>query len=91
MQQSGRYNALKIMKFKKNITVKKKTHSVKNTIISDKKSNYVIYLGDTFEGKEHDKTILEAEEIRFTEKIEGYIDLAYSADIAHNCFAPPAD
>jgi len=37
----------------------------------------VIYLGDTFEGKAHDKTILEEEEIRFTEEIDGYVDLAY--------------
>jgi hypothetical protein len=37
----------------------------------------VIYLGSTCEGKEHDKTILEEEEVRFNEKIDGYIDLAY--------------
>ncbi len=55
----------------------KKIHSVKNTIISDKKSNYVIFLGDTFEGKEHDKTILEAQEVKFTELVDGYIDQAY--------------
>ncbi len=63
--------------YKKNITVEKKTHTVKNTIISVKTSNYALYLGSTFEGKEHDKTIFEEDEVRFTEKIEGYIDLAY--------------
>lgn len=62
---------------KKNTTVEKKVHSVKNTIISEKASNYVIYLGPTFEGKEHDKTILEEEDISFTEKTDCYIDLAY--------------
>jgi len=34
-------------------------------------------LGDTCEGKEHDKTILEDENISFTEQIDGYVDLAY--------------
>ena len=34
-------------------------------------------MGTTYEGKEHDKTILEEDEVRFTETIEGYIDLAY--------------
>lgn len=37
----------------------------------------MIYLGTTYEGKEHDKTIFEEDEVRFTEKIDGYIDLAY--------------
>lgn len=37
----------------------------------------MIYLGNTYEGKEHDKTILEEDEVKFTEKIDGYIDLAY--------------
>lgn len=36
-----------------------------------------MFLGTTFEGKEHDKTILEYDEISFKEKIDGYIDLAY--------------
>ena len=34
-------------------------------------------MGDTFEGKEHDKTILEAQDVRFAEPVVGYIDLAY--------------
>lgn len=57
--------------------MEKKVHTVKNTIISVKTSNYVLYLGTTFEGKEHDKTILEEDEVSFTEKIDCYIDLAY--------------
>jgi hypothetical protein len=65
------------MKSKKNTTVEKKVHTVKNTVISAKTSNYVLFLGTTYEGKEHDKTILEADEISFTEKIDGYVDLAY--------------
>ena len=36
-----------------------------------------MFLGDTFEGKEHDKTILEAQDVRFVEPVDGYIDLAY--------------
>lgn len=34
-------------------------------------------MGTTFEGKEHDKSILEQEQISFKVKIDGYIDLAY--------------
>jgi hypothetical protein len=52
------------MMFRKNITVEKKVHTVKNTIISVKASNYVLYLGNTYEGKEHDKTILEEDEVQ---------------------------
>ena len=37
----------------------------------------MIYLGNTCEGKEHDKTILEEDEVQFTEQIDGYVDLAY--------------
>jgi DDE superfamily endonuclease len=37
----------------------------------------VLYLGVTYEGKEHDKTILEADEVSFSQKIDGYVDLAY--------------
>ena len=36
-----------------------------------------MFLGDTFEGKEHDKTILECEDIRFTKPVNGFLDLAY--------------
>ena len=36
-----------------------------------------MYLGDTFEGKEHDKTILESEGIRFSIPVNVFLDLAY--------------
>jgi DDE superfamily endonuclease len=36
-----------------------------------------LYLGSTFEGKEHDKTILEEDEVSFKEEISCYLDLAY--------------
>jgi hypothetical protein len=63
---------------------KKKMHSVKNTVIRAFESNYILYLGGTFEGKAHDKTILEAEEIHFSKNINGYFDLAYLKLIIKN-------
>ena len=36
-----------------------------------------MFLGDTFEGKEHDKTILESEDIRFIKPVNVFLDLAY--------------
>ncbi|MCZ2355088.1 MAG: hypothetical protein LC115_00110 [Bacteroidia bacterium] len=46
-------------------------------MITDKTTSYVIFLGETYEGKEHDKTILEYEEIDLKEEIKGYLDIAY--------------
>jgi hypothetical protein len=40
-------------------------------------SNRVLYLSETFEGKEHDKTILLESDIKFYKEIEALVDLAY--------------
>ena len=40
-------------------------------------SNRVLYLSETFEGKEHDKTILLESDIKFYKEIEALLDLAY--------------
>lgn len=40
-------------------------------------SNRVLYLSETVEGKEHDKTILLESDIKFNEEIEALVDLAY--------------
>lgn len=40
-------------------------------------SNRVLYLSETFEGKEHDKTILLESDIKFNKEIEALVDLAY--------------
>lgn len=43
---------------------KKKRHTVKNNIISDRRGK-VLYLSNTYEGKKHDKKIADEEEYRF--------------------------
>ena len=40
-------------------------------------SNRVLYLSETFEGKEHDKTILLESDIKFYKEIEALVELAY--------------
>lgn len=43
---------------------KRKTHTVKNLVIHDRKGK-VRYLSDTYEGKKHDKAIADEEDLRF--------------------------
>lgn len=43
---------------------KKKSHTVKNNIISDRRGK-VLYLSDTYEGKKHDKKIVDEEDYAF--------------------------
>lgn len=45
---------------------KRKTHTVKNLVVHDRKGK-VRYLSDTYEGKKHDKAIADAEDLRFPE------------------------
>jgi hypothetical protein len=49
---------------KKYYSGKKKAHTVKNDVISERKGK-VKYLSDTYEGKKHDKTIAEEENYEF--------------------------
>ena len=46
---------------------KKKCHTVKNNIIVGSNDRKIIYLGDTHEGKAHDKKIADKEDVRFPE------------------------
>ncbi len=39
--------------------------------------NRILYLSETFEGKEHHKTILLESDIKFNEKIDASIDSLY--------------
>ena len=43
---------------------KKKAHTVKNNVITERGGN-VVYLSDTYEGKKHDKKIADEEEYKF--------------------------
>lgn len=44
---------------------KKKRHTVKNNLITERRSGKVLYLSDTYEGKRHDKKIADEEAYRF--------------------------
>ena len=46
---------------------KKKCHTVKNNIIVGANDRKIIYLGDTHEGKKHDKKIADEENVQFPE------------------------
>jgi len=56
---------------------KKKCHSVKNNIIVGEIGRKIIYLGDTHEGKMHDKKIADSENVEFPEGTELDKDTGY--------------
>ena len=49
-------------KQKENYSGKKKRHTIKNTILTNKKDKKIVYLGPTTEGKKHDKKMADEEE-----------------------------
>lgn len=62
---------------------KKKQHTRKNTIISNKHTGKIAYLGPTVTGKTHDKKMADAEEITFPQNTILYKDTGYQG------FEPP--
>ncbi len=52
---------------------KKKTFTVKNLVITQRKGK-VLYLSDTYEGKKHDKAICDEEDYRFPKGIQLWKD-----------------
>jgi len=56
---------------------KKKTHTVKNNVIVTLANRKVEYLGDTWEGKKHDKTICDTEGHEFPEGTILYKDTGF--------------
>ncbi len=46
---------------------KKKSHTVKNNVISQRRGK-VVFLSDTYEGNKHDKAICEEEDYQFPEE-----------------------
>jgi len=61
---------------KQHYSGKKKTFTVKNLLISQRKSK-VLYLSDTYEGKKHDKAICEEEEYRFPDGTQLWKDTGF--------------
>lgn len=61
---------------KENYSGKKKTHTVKNNIITDMNGK-VVFLSDTYEGKKHDKKIADEEEYKFPSGSQLWQDTGY--------------
>jgi hypothetical protein len=61
---------------KKNYSGKKKAHTVKNNIITER-SGKVVFLSDTYEGKKHDKKIADEEGYEFPEGSVLYQDTGF--------------
>ena len=61
---------------KRNTTVEKKTHTVKNIFITSL-IKMVLYLSPTYKGKKHDKTICDLEHIKFDVPVVLWEDLGF--------------
>jgi hypothetical protein len=59
-----------------NYSGKKKTHTVKNNIITDM-TGKVVFLSDTYEGKKHDKKIADEEEYKFPQGSQLWQDTGF--------------
>ncbi|MHB9130510.1 MAG: transposase family protein [Armatimonadota bacterium] len=62
---------------------KKKRHTVKNTVITDRTGRRIVYLGATVQGSTHDKTPAEAEALPFPPASRGAADRGYQG------YSPP--
>ena len=69
---------------------KKKRHTVKNTVINDKKTKKIKALGKTHPGKTHDKKMAEEDEIFFPEDSSLWKDTGYQGyEPEHtSCYQP---
>jgi DDE superfamily endonuclease len=54
-------------------------HSVKNLIITALKDRLIKYLSQTYEGKKHDKKIVDDENITFPDDTFAFVDTAFQA------------
>lgn len=55
---------------------KKKSHTIKNTVVADSKRR-IVFLGETVEGKRHDKQLVEDDDPPFPEKSSAGADSGY--------------
>lgn len=62
---------------------KKKRHTVKNTVVTDRNGRRIVYLGTTVRGSTHDKTQAEADAPPFPPDSHGAADLGYQG------YSPP--
>src|SRR5262252_4637118 len=77
MGQNGHANARVMRKSKKTITVAKKTHTVKNIVLGGIHTRKVNYLSQTYEGRRHDKRIVDEENPSYPTDIGLYKERAW--------------
>src|SRR5262252_6548024 len=77
MGQNGHANARVMQKSKKIITVAKKTHTVKNIVLGGIHTRKVNYLSQTYEGRRHDKKIVDEENPSYPTDIGLYQDTGF--------------
>ena len=65
------------MKHKRSSTVEKKTHEVKNNVISDS-TRRIVYLSNTYAGSVHDKKICDFEPLSLPESTNLYQDSGFA-------------
>ncbi len=68
---------------KEDYSGKKKSHTVKNSVICTQEQ-YICYVSDTYEGKKHDKSILDEESLSYPENTIMHLDLGYLGYSAPN-------
>lgn len=77
MGQNGYANALVMRTSKNIITVGKKAHTIKNLVIGGLHTRKVNYLSQTYEGKRHDKKIVDEENPTYPADIGIYKDTGF--------------
>ena len=77
MGQNGPANARVMRKSKNTITVAKKTHTVKNIVLGGIHTHKVNYLSQTYEGRRHDKKIVDEENPTYPTDISLYKDTGF--------------
>jgi hypothetical protein len=65
------------MRQKANFSGKKKRHTIKNNVVSDKRTRKIVVLSNTCEGKKHDKKIADEQEIHFPKGSKLWKDTGY--------------
>src|SRR6516225_2242314 len=77
MGQNGHANVRVMQKSKNTIIVAKKTHTIKNLVLGGLHTRKVNYLSQTYEGRRHDKKIIDEENPTYPTDISLYKDTGF--------------
>ena len=80
MGQNGHANARVMRKSKKTITVAQKTHTTKHIVLGGLHTHKVHYLSQTYEGRRHEKKIVDEENPTYPTDISLYKDTGFQGD-----------